>query len=118
MAKRTVHRLIDDLDGAPADETVRFGIDGAQYEIDLSAAHAADLRGALAAFAAAARRSRRLPAVPFVRGAGRASAAEPGRDRDGNRAIREWAAANGIEVPRLGRLRRDIVERYRAANGG
>lgn len=33
--------LVDDLDGEPAAETVRFGIDGATYEIDLSTDNAA-----------------------------------------------------------------------------
>ena len=33
--------LEDDLDGGPADETVRFGIGGTDYEIDLNASNAA-----------------------------------------------------------------------------
>jgi len=36
MAQKTIVSLIDDLSGEEADETVRFGLDGAQYEIDLS----------------------------------------------------------------------------------
>jgi len=32
--------LIDDLDGSEADGTVRFALDGTEYEIDLSAGHA------------------------------------------------------------------------------
>ncbi|MGN6172881.1 MAG: Lsr2 dimerization domain-containing protein, partial [Streptosporangiaceae bacterium] len=36
MAQKVIVALEDDLDGGPADETVRFGIDGAAYEIDLS----------------------------------------------------------------------------------
>ena len=35
MAKETITRLIDDLDKSDADETVRFGLDGIEYEIDL-----------------------------------------------------------------------------------
>src|SRR5207245_10053153 len=38
--------LIDDLDGGEAEGTVRFGLDGAEYEIDLSAGHAGALRRA------------------------------------------------------------------------
>jgi Lsr2 len=37
MAQKVTVALEDDLDGGPADETVRFGFDGADYEIDLSA---------------------------------------------------------------------------------
>ena len=36
--------LEDDLDGGPADETVRFGLDGVEYEIDLSKQHARTFR--------------------------------------------------------------------------
>ena len=36
MAQRVQIKLIDDLDGADADETVSFGLDGVVYEIDLS----------------------------------------------------------------------------------
>ena len=36
--------------GAPADDTVRFGVDGSEYEIDLSIKNAAALRRKLAPF--------------------------------------------------------------------
>ncbi|WP_147201168.1 Lsr2 dimerization domain-containing protein, partial [Pseudonocardia asaccharolytica] len=50
-------RLVDDLTGEQADETVVFGLDGKGYEIDLSKAHAESLRNVLAEFVAAARRA-------------------------------------------------------------
>ena len=50
MAKRTIHMLVDDVDGTEADETVRFGIDGIQYEIDLSKTNAEKMRGVLARY--------------------------------------------------------------------
>jgi hypothetical protein len=56
---------VDDLDGSiSADETVRFAIDGEDYEIDLSAVHAAELRYSLNIYVGAARRlrARRLKA--------------------------------------------------------
>ena len=56
MAQRVRTLLIDDLDGGEAEGTVRFGLDGAEYEIDLSAEHADALRKALAPFVSAARR--------------------------------------------------------------
>jgi hypothetical protein len=37
MAQRVQTLLIDDLDGGEAAGTVRFGLDGAEYEIDLAA---------------------------------------------------------------------------------
>jgi len=33
--------FIDDLDGSVAEGTIRFGLDGTEYEIDLNAEHAA-----------------------------------------------------------------------------
>ena len=50
-------RLVDDLDGESADETVEFGIDGKSYEIDLSKENAGRLRDVLADFVSAARRA-------------------------------------------------------------
>ena len=36
MAKRVVVELVDDLTGKPGATTVRFGLDGVDYEIDLA----------------------------------------------------------------------------------
>ena len=52
MAQKVRIILEDDLDGGPADETIRFGLDGAHYEIDLSSANAARLRDAIRPFVA------------------------------------------------------------------
>ena len=41
MAREVIEKLIDDLDGGEATETVTFGLDGASYEIDLSKKNAA-----------------------------------------------------------------------------
>jgi len=48
MAERTIHILVDDIDGGEADETVRFAVDGVQHEIDLSKKNATKMRDALA----------------------------------------------------------------------
>ena len=50
MAQIREIRLVDDLDGESADETVEFGIDGKSYEIDLSKENAGRLRDVLADF--------------------------------------------------------------------
>jgi hypothetical protein len=39
MAQKVQTLLIDDPDGGEAEATVRFGLDGTEYEIDLSAKH-------------------------------------------------------------------------------
>lgn len=60
MAQRTITTLVDDLDGTDlkrgSGETMRFGIDGRTYEIDLSNDNAAALRDALRQYMEAGRR--------------------------------------------------------------
>ena len=46
MAQKITVALEDDLDGGPADETVRFGLGGTDYEIDLSTKNATAFRRA------------------------------------------------------------------------
>lgn len=57
VAQKIQTLLVDDLDGSDATGTVRFGIDGAEYEIDLNAEHAQALRHALARYVSVARRA-------------------------------------------------------------
>ena len=61
MASKTVVELVDDLDGGRAEETVRFALDGTEYEIDLSAKNAAKLRAALATFVGHAKKQAAEP---------------------------------------------------------
>ena len=53
MAQKITAGLQDDLGGGPAGQTVRFGVDGAEYESDLSTNNAAAFRRKLAPFAIA-----------------------------------------------------------------
>jgi hypothetical protein len=48
LAQKIQVLLINDLDGSQAEGTVRFLLDGTEYEIDLNAEHAHALREALA----------------------------------------------------------------------
>ena len=57
MAQKIQTLFIDDLDGSAAEGTIRFGLDGTDYEIDLNAEHAQALRDVLARYAGAARRA-------------------------------------------------------------
>ncbi len=111
MAQKIQTLFIDDLDGSAAEGTVRFGLDGAEYEIDLNAGHAEELRDALARYVDAARRaggSARKPARDSRRGhAGGLNATE----------VREWARAQGIEVKDRGRVPADLVAKFKATNG-
>ncbi|SFW90832.1 Lsr2 dimerization domain-containing protein [Amycolatopsis australiensis] len=57
MARNTAVRVLDDLTGEPAAETVGFGLDGIEYDIDLSFANAEALRELLQRYADAGRRT-------------------------------------------------------------
>jgi hypothetical protein len=102
MARRTVVSLEDDLDGSPADETVRFGIGGTIYEIDLSRKNAARFRKDLAPFIERARRPGRAQRRP-VR-----TAASRRRSHD----IRVWARQQGIQLSERGRIPASVARRY------
>ena len=119
MAKRVIHELIDDLDGGIAEESVSFGLDGVQYTIDLSAKNAAALRDALAPFVGAATKLGRTAAATGLQGrGGRVRPVLSARaEREQNRAIREWAQNQGLQVSDRGRIRSDIVERFHAEAG-
>jgi hypothetical protein len=108
-------RLVDDLDGEVADETVEFGVDGKSYEIDLSGANAKRLRDALAEFVASARRAggrRRGGSTP----APAVAARRPSIDREQNQAIREWARKRGMKVSDRGRIPAEVLEAYHKEN--
>ena len=109
MAQRIQTLLIDDLDGGEAAGTVRFGLDGAEYEIDLSAAHSGELRKALGLYLARARR-----AGGTARGAARTRRASAAVD---TARVREWAKGQGIEVKGRGRVPAGVVEQYQTAAG-
>ena len=115
MAQIREVRLVDDLDGEAADETIEFGIDGKNYEIDLSKANAGKLRDALASYVAAARRSggRRSRSSG---GAGTGPARRPSIDREQNQAIREWARKRGMKVSDRGRIPAEVLEAYHKEN--
>jgi len=107
MAQKITVALEDDLDGGPADETVRFGIGGAEYEIDLSKKNARALRRRLAPFMDHARKAGRGPR----RRTGRSAAS---RERSGD--IRAWAKTHGITVSDRGRIPASVVEQYEAGH--
>jgi hypothetical protein len=109
VAQKIQTLFIDDLDGSEAKSTVRFGLDGTEYEIDLNAEHAQALRDVLARYVHAARRAgggARRPA----RGGRRASAG--GVD---STEVREWAKAQGIDVKDRGRVPAELVVKFKAA---
>lgn len=113
MARVESVQLVDDLDGGVADETVSFSLEGSSFEIDLTAAHAAELRDALAPFVGAARRPTggAVTATSAPRSAPARSSATTRRQ---TAEIRQWALANGFELSERGRIPNAVVEAYDA----
>ncbi|MEV0947444.1 Lsr2 family protein [Rhodococcus sp. NPDC049939] len=116
MAKKVTVTLIDDVDQeVSADETVEFGLDGVQYEIDLSSENAEKLRDQMDMWVSHARKV-------SSRKRGRTSAAQSATksrisvDREQSAAIREWARKNNKKVSARGRISAEIIEAYNKAN--
>ena len=115
LARKVAVELLDDIDGSEAAETLRFGLDGAQYEIDVNAEHADQLRRSLAKFILSARRM----------GRGGVTAGGPRRpiggavhsDRAQSQAIREWARRKKIQLNARGRIPANVVAQYQAEAG-
>lgn len=107
--------LIDDFDGTPASETIRFSLDGKNYEIDLSKSNANEFRRTLRPYVDRARASRR--AISGRNGKSTRTTRQSSRRSEGydRGEVREWAKANRIKVAPRGRIANDVVERWKAA---
>jgi hypothetical protein len=110
MAQKIQTLFIDDIDGGEADGTVRFALDGAEYEIDLSAKHNEELRAALGTYLAHARK---------LSGTARRAAIRAGRKPAtvDTVAVRTWARENGYDIKDRGRVPADLVSKYRETVG-
>ena len=88
---------------------MRFGLGGAEYEIDLSKKNAKTFRKQL------------VPFIDHARKTGRGQRRRAGRtasssERSGD--IRAWAKEQGIAVSDRGRIPASVVEQYEAATKG
>ena len=112
MAQKITTLFIDDIDGGAAEGTVRFALDGTEYEIDLNAKHSEELRSALGKYVTHARK---------VGGAARRGGRAAGRGGRGagsaqnTTEIRNWARNNGYDIKDRGRVPADVVAKYQAA---
>jgi hypothetical protein len=106
VAQRTQILYVDDIDGSEAEGTVRFGLDGAEYEIDLNKKHSAQFTKAIRPYIDAARKvsSSRRPA----RGS------RPARHNQSD--VRAWARSQGLKISDRGRIPADVLARYESAH--
>ena len=114
MAQKIQTLFIDDIDGGAAEGTVRFALDGTDYEIDLNAKHSEELRSALGKYVSHARK---------VGGSARRAGRGAGRGSRGagsslnTTEIRNWAREQGYDIKDRGRVPADLVAKYQAATG-
>ncbi len=107
MARRTQVVLIDDIDGQELDGDARsltFSVAGVDYSIDLSEKNKKKFDKALEPYIQAAHRT--------GGGRSRRSTSATGLDL---KAVRAWAASNGVEVSSRGRVPAKVIEKFRAA---
>jgi hypothetical protein len=118
MAQKILTTFVDDIDGSEAEGTVKFGLDGQQYEIDLNAQHTEELRGAMARYVEHGRKIARMRQSVVGRSSSAgASSSSNGSSNGGPQnlaAAREWLrdnpdALNGRELKDRGRLPADLV---------
>jgi hypothetical protein len=110
MAQVTNVKLLDDLDGGKAAETVAFGVDGVGYEIDLSVKNAKALRKVLAEFVSVGRQVKaQASGVPRTASRGRAAGPDAA-------TVRQWAHENEVPVSVRGRVSAEVRAQYLEAN--
>ena len=115
MAREVIEKLVDDLDGGDATESVSFALDGTSFEIDLSKKNAAAFRKLFDRYVKAGRRAapaggrRHKVAAPT-------NGSTPKRQFDIAR-LREWAKTNDVTVPARGRIPQAVVDQYKQAGG-
>jgi hypothetical protein len=109
MAQKIQTLFIDDIDGGEAEGTVRFALDGSEYEIDLNSQHSEELRSALGKYVTHARKVGGAARRSTARGSRRASTVD-------TVAVRAWAREQ-IGIKERGRVPANVVEQYRTATG-
>ncbi len=129
MSTRVVRILTDDLDGSDADDTVKFGMDGVLYEIDLSLRNSNEFRAMMQRYLDAGRKVGKMAGGPakvpiprqgtgWLERAGGPSATvnatyDPAAKEERAR-VREWARSHGVLVPDRGRISQDVIDAYAA----
>jgi hypothetical protein len=99
-------KLVDDLDGeSDADMTLKFGLDGRDYEIDLNDAHYEEYRAMLELLASKGRVVETIVAKKRTLSTGKKTGTQ-GKTQE----MREWLRSQGHTVSDRGRVPQNLVE--------
>ena len=122
MARTTIVRLTDDIDGSEAQQTVEFSYKGNSYSLDLNDKNASELDDTFAPYIAAAQKSGGVqrPARSRSSRTGESRPRSSGSAKTSSgpdpKAVRAWAEAHGVQVSGRGRIPASVIEQYQAAN--
>lgn len=108
MAQTVVVTTTSDLTGTANADTVQFGINGQNYELDLTAAEVKDLEKSLKKYIDVSRTTgKKIKTDAPVRSTtvGLAPA-----------TVRAWASSNGVEVPKRGRIPEGVLLKFQEAH--
>jgi|SRR5215218_357866 len=111
MAQKTTVQFVDDITGevieAGKGRTVKFAVDGVEYEIDLAEKQANAFAEALDTYVTHARKvSGRRGTVTSNRGTKSTHDYDP-------KAVRAWAKSNKVDLPARGRIPADVLQKFR-----
>jgi hypothetical protein len=112
MAQRVRTILISDLSGNEVEtggESIAFSYRGVDYTIDLTAKEAAGFDKAVARYVEHARKAGRSRSARASSGASHSHTQRIG-------SMKRWAAEQGLDYPKRGRLPKSLVEAYDAAH--
>ncbi len=109
--------LIDDLDGSEGAETIRYSVDGQEYEIDLSEKNAERFRSVLKEFMDVSRPVEQPPVLTLTPARATRRQSSGGSGRDDIAQIRAWAESQGMDVSARGRIKKEIIDAYDQAHG-
>ena len=113
MATLTQTTLVDDIDGGPATESIRFTLGLDSYQIDLNDDNAAELRKTFSRYTTYATK---LPRTARTALTGQARRVPTVVDREQTKAIRDWARTNGYTVSERGRIPGQVIAAYNDRN--
>jgi len=114
VAQRTQVFMVDDLDDTPINDgegqTIKFALDGTNFEIDLNNDNAEAMREALSRYVSAGRK---------VSGSqSRTATSTPQRANKSDvdpKAVRAWAESNNVELSARGRIPASVIGQFKAA---
>lgn len=108
MAKKTIVSVESDVSGKSPADTVAFGWDGYQYEIDLTDQEKEEFG------------KRFSDLIELSRVKGKRANGKPRPARSNLEAspstVREWARSQGLDVPKRGRIPADIIDKFNSAD--